>query len=280
MLTLDIPERYLGVAPIIVTSPTTRCGTTLLQRLLSASDNAFVYGEEVGNHFVTLTMWLGAVFGQLSKDGPVRDAAFQAALAGKLDDWSPNVSVPTAVMMRAWMDVYFQMPIALAEHGRSVGRPLWGFKWPAYPRDTIKALLNMMPRARVVYVYRDPFDALMSAKARRFVQSEEEIAQFSAEWAKNMRECSALKPDSRVLFLEYETFARDKEAGLRRLEAFTGARNIKRAIFDAKVNTFRGEVRDGRSPSQYIQPAPLTQAERAAVVSRAGPVMAEYYPAA
>ena len=39
---LDIPNAYLAAAPVIVTSPTTRCGTTLVQRLLCASDNAFV----------------------------------------------------------------------------------------------------------------------------------------------------------------------------------------------------------------------------------------------
>ena len=34
--------------PIIVTSPTIRSGTTLLQRLLCSSGNALVYGEECG----------------------------------------------------------------------------------------------------------------------------------------------------------------------------------------------------------------------------------------
>ena len=40
---INLPDRYLTAAPVIVTSPTTRCGTTLVQRLLCASDNAFVY---------------------------------------------------------------------------------------------------------------------------------------------------------------------------------------------------------------------------------------------
>jgi len=251
----------------------------LLQRLLSASDNAFLYGEEVGNHFATLTAWFGTVFAQLSKDGAARDAAFQQALAGELDHWSPNVNVPTAVMMKAWQDTYFQLPMALAEHGRSIGRPLWGFKWPAYTRDMIKAFLALMPHAKVVYVYRNPVDAAMSAKARRFVTTADEIAAFSSEWARNLDECSALAADGRVLFLKYETLVEDREAQTQRIEAFTGAANLRRGLFETKVNTFRGEARDGRSPTQYIEPLALTDAERDLVVSRAGATMAAHYPA-
>jgi hypothetical protein len=41
----SLPQGISKLAPIVISSPTTRSGTTLLQRLLCSSDNAIVYGE-------------------------------------------------------------------------------------------------------------------------------------------------------------------------------------------------------------------------------------------
>ncbi len=278
MVNLDIPEHYLNAAPIIITSPTTRCGTTVLQRLLTASDNAFIYGEEVGNHFVTLTTWFSIVFETLAKEGADRDLQFQEALSGKLNEWRPHLHVPTQIMLRAWIDTYFQLPLALAEFGRSIDRPIWGFKWPGYPRDTIRALLALMPRARVIYIYRNLIDVLMSAKARRFVKTDEDVAKYCSEWSINMDECHSLKSDERLLFLKYETLLEARDRQVRMIEDFARVSNIQRHVLDVKVNTYQGDEREGRSHSQYIEPAELTDADRAAVHRCAGVVLAQHYP--
>jgi hypothetical protein len=50
-------------------------------------------------------------------------------------------------------------------------------------------------------------------------------------------------------------------------------------VFDVKVNTFMGDEARGFSPTQYITPADLTEADRAAITAHAGPVMAALYAA-
>ncbi len=278
MATLSVPNRYLELAPIIVTSPTSRCGTTLVQRLITSSGDAFVYGEEVGHQIRTVTVWLIGLLRRFDETGPDVDRDFARALRGALTDWRPGLTAPADVMRSAWIQTYYQLPYTLAEHSREVGRPVWGFKLPGLDRDTLKALLSLMPRARVIYLIRNLADVLRSAKARRFVTSEDDVASFSAEWARNVRESIDLASDPRVLFLRYEDLVGQREAHLDLLQRFTGAGPPDRAAFDLRLNTFEGEETDGHSPTQYILPAELTEAEQAALMAKAGPVLTHLYP--
>ena len=278
MATLSVPDRYLNLSPLIITSPTARCGTTLVQRLLTASGNAVVYGEEVGHQIRTVTVWLIGLLRQFEETRLDADADFGRALAGALTDWRPGLTAPTDVMLGAWIETYYQLPFALAEFSRSVERPLWGFKIPTLDRDTLKALLLLMPRAKVIYVIRNLCDALKSAKARRFVVDEAGASRFCAEWAKNMREMIDLASDSRVLLVRYEDLLADRAGRVQLLERFTGARTLDAQVFDLKINTFRGAEADGHSPTQYIEPAELTETERRIVMAKAGPVLTHLYP--
>jgi hypothetical protein len=278
LATLDVPTRYLAAAaPIIVTSPTTRCGTTLVQRLLCASDNAFVYGEEIGAEFRALAALLSQQIHQFEQKQAALDDAFHLALAGALRDWRPGLTPPTAVLLKAWIDVFYQLPLALADYGQTIERPIWGFKWPGCPPDTLRTFQTLMPGARVVYVVRNIVDTLKSAKARRFVKSPPEAAAYCAEWARNLRGVASL-PADRLLVIRYEALMQERDAHLAALARFTGALHIRRSEFDIKVNTFEGDEADGHSPTQYIAPEPLTEADWAALRAEAGEAMAELYP--
>ena len=61
------------------------------------------------------------------------------------------------------------------------------------------------------------------------------------------------------------------------LEAFTGAIGIQARAFDTKVNTFAGHEADGYSPTQYIPPAPLTDADVASIRTHAGHILDQLY---
>jgi hypothetical protein len=265
---------------VIVTAPAPRCGTTLVQRLLSASDNGFIYGEEIGSQMKTLTTLFFAQLQMLEQRGPKLDADFADALAGNLKTWRPFLTAPAAVMQKGWTETYYQLPWALARHSEAVGRPVWGFKFPSYPREMISGLLSVLPRARVVYVFRSLPDVLASAKARRFVTTPEQTAEFCASWAKNLLETSELAQDQRLLFLKYEALLAQPAEHIQLLELFTGVTGIDASELDAKVNTFAGETGAGHSPTQYIAPAELTDQDLALIEEHAGAVMTGLYGAA
>ena len=275
---LEVPNLYLTLAPVIITAPTPRCGTTLVQRLLSASDNAFIYGEEVGHHIRTLTNFMMGLIKQFERDGPRYDAEFEQALAGTLADWRPGLMPPTTVLQNAWVHTYYQIPLALARFGASIGRPIWGFKGPDYLRDQIRAFLMLMPRGRVIYVVRRLEDVLASAKARRFVTDEESVATFCAAWATNLRDMLDLN-DDRVLLVRYEELLVSRHAHISALESFTGASGLRLEAFDTKVNTYLGDEAVGHSPTQYIAPAALTDGELRAIQRAAGPILESFYGA-
>lgn len=277
MTTFQIPSEYANVAPIIITSPTTRCGTTLVQRLLSMSSNGFIYGETNGNHFAILTEMFIGTLQYLDKSGDIVDADFQHALAGDLTDWRPGLMPPTAVMVETLAETFYGMPVTLARHAASVGRPVWGFKYPGFKRDTIKALLRIMPQCKVVYVFRNLFDTLKSAKARQFVKTDGDVRTYCAQWGKNMSEMAEMAENERILFVKYESLVEQRDEHIKLLEMFTGARELKPAAFDIKVNTFLGEKKDGHSPKQYIEPAKLTKTDRATVLEQAGAIMEHLY---
>jgi hypothetical protein len=276
--TYNRSEPLLAAAPIIITSPTTRCGTTLVQRLLCASDNAFVYGEEIGNQFRALAGLFVTQIRNCEVNGASMDDGFRLAMAGALNDWRPGLTPPAQTVIDAWTAAFYQLPITLHAFGATAGRPIWGFKWPGCPVEAIRTFLALMPQAKIIYVLRDPAGALASAKARRFVVSTEDAAHYCADWARNVKGFAAMADDSRMLILKYEDLVADRQRGVQTLSAFTGAQNIRRSEFDLKVNTFEGDEAQGHSPTQYIAPEPLTEADWAVLQAEAGDVMAELYP--
>jgi hypothetical protein len=277
MASLEVPNKYLALAPIIVTAPAARCGTTLVQRLLTASANGFIFGEEIGNQLRVLTNWMVGQMQYVERMGPSMDAEFASTLAGEHAAWRPGLMPPAQVLLKAWIETYYQVPFTLADHAASVGRPMWGYKYPAYSRDNLRAMLSLMPRAKVVYVFRSLYEALKSAKARRFVNTPQETVEFCGQWATNMSEVSELASDQRVLFLKYEDFVERREEHTRLLELFTGVAGMDPAVFEAKINTFRGAEAEGMAADGYIAPADLSAADRAVVVDKAGPVMQRLY---
>ncbi|HEY3811752.1 MAG TPA: sulfotransferase [Caulobacteraceae bacterium] len=280
MASLEVPNKYLALAPIVVTSPTARCGTTLVQRLLTASANGFVFGEEVGNQVRVLTSWFVGEMQRVDRSGAAMDEEFKQALEGRPADWRPGLLPPSSVLMKAWVETYYQLPSVLAQYADSIGRPMWGFKYPGLTRDAIKAQLQLMPRTKVVYVFRNLYDVLKSAKARRFVNTPEETVEFCAQWATNMNEIAPLVGDERIVFLKYEDFVGQRVEHIRFLEERLGVTGLDAGVFDAKINTFKGAETGGFSPSGYIEPAALSEQDRTTISETAGPVLERLYDAA
>jgi hypothetical protein len=262
----------------VVTSPTNRCGTTLVQRLITGSHNAFVYGEEIGQQLNSLTEQFLTVIRYCEINDQSLGDAFQRALSGTLEDWRPGLAPPAQVMLEAWVATYYQLPATLSNFGQTIGRPVWGFKLPAYPGASLRAMLLLMPRTQVVYVVRHPADALKSAKARKFVNTPEDAETFCRTWANNLREALAFRDDPRLLWIRYEDLVADKTASLARIGAFAGVEGMSTDTFALKVNTFAGAEADGHSPTQYIAPAPLTRGDIEAVDRHTGPLTRELYP--
>ena len=276
--TIEVPNKYLELGPLVITSPTTRCGTTLVLRLVTNSSNAFVYGEEIGRQIINLTDQMLFVLKYCEDNEADLNAAFCLAMNGALTDWRPELAPPPEVMIKAWVETYYQLPNLLDAFGKAVGRPTWGFKWPGLSMAVASALFSLMPRARMIYLTRHPTAALKSAKARRFVRTDREADAFCAQWASNLDAFLALREDPRVLWLRYEDLIADKARALDRIAAFAGIEGMQMAEFDVKVNTGDGPVDDGFSSTRYIAPAELTGDDLRALRTHTAALIARLYP--
>jgi hypothetical protein len=142
-------------APLLILAAGQRCGSTLVQRLLSSHPEVLIWGEHAGQlrEILAVGRRLGdwtAEHGEPGRQGYAR-SGHQSFMANMTPE---AVHIDDAV--RAFVEVLFAGPAA------ELGRPVWGFKEVRYGLDEAAALHRLFPDCRVVHIMRDPRDILRS----------------------------------------------------------------------------------------------------------------------
>ena len=248
--------------PLIITSPTHRSGTTLLQRLVCSSHSALIYGEQCANDlefFLNLYVFKVQEYTyQKQRFTQVQDAV----LDGKVNDWildlMPNVDgYLSALAHSAFAGITFCREEALRYQ-----RPVWGFKYPGWRPAFINLLRSILPKARVIFIQRDLEDCVKSAKAQNMLPSPQETRDFVQCWSEGVSYIASLANDPSVLSLKYEELVSAPAATLERLSEFTHLADIDATILSHKVNTWKGDEYVMQKPDGYQEPAELNEAEQ------------------
>lgn len=248
---------------LFVSSPTARCGTTLLQRLLTSSPDTVVFGEGVAAGLIELVAAL-ARKEQLLARADMHRIDLVRALGGE-QFWYPHLSSDPEGRTRLAAEALTRYLRFHETEAARCGRLRWGAKLPTVPVEMLATLRRIVPGAKILYVIRDLFAAARSAKARRFWRTQAELEQMAVTWRDAVIASESLRADPRVLIVDYEHLEQRGTSLLRELEAFTGCARLDPAVLFAKVNTFEGETEDGKHPAQYLAPAELDEAELALV---------------
>jgi hypothetical protein len=141
--------------PLLVLGAGLRCGSTLLQRLLSSHPDVLIWGEHAGQlqpvlaAIARMRMWA---------DTNGRRAREEFA-AGGYQSFMANLTPEPAQIdeaMRRFIQVLFVDP------ARELGRSVWGFKEVRYGLPEAQAFQRLFPKVRVIHVVRDPRDVLRS----------------------------------------------------------------------------------------------------------------------
>jgi hypothetical protein len=145
-------------APILVLGSGQRCGSTLVQRLLTSHPRVLIWGEHGGHlsDFIAMQDVLGQWDANVGVHG--RDAFAK----GGFDSWIANMlpgADALAEAARAYLLALFADPAA------ALGRPRWGFKEVRFGFAEAEALRAVFPALTVVHVTRDPRDVLISLEA-------------------------------------------------------------------------------------------------------------------
>jgi len=245
------PEFVSELEPLFVTAPVTRCGTTLLQRLICSAPNALLFGETVASDLETALSFSSARAFMYAAHRDELRGKLDGVLAGDVNRWLLDLTPHPEDYLKALRGEYEAPLIGARDSAAKHGRAVWGVKYPRWPAGMINLLRMMIPRSKWIYIHRDIVDCLRSAKARGELPYPGDAAAYAQEWATNLTFAMSLPRDERFLVIAYEELAQDSETFLRKIEVISGARPIDRAVLAHRVNDSEG----------YLPPVELTEAE-------------------
>ena len=233
-------------APVLILAAGQRCGSTLIQRLLSSHPAVLIWGEHAGQLRQILAAgrrlheW-AAEHGRLGRLGYER-AGHQSFMANLTPE---DVHIDEAV--RAFIETLFARP------AESLGRPVWGFKEVRYGLAEAIALHGLFPDCRVVHIVRDPRDVLRSldvwerAAGGGWPRSDTEIV--VSDWTRVAGSFWPLSADvpAWVLRVRYEDLTADPMRWRTRIAEHCGleADQLDTTVFDKRIHAagLRGRTR-------------------------------------
>jgi len=245
--------------PVFIWAPTQRCGTGLLQRLVTSSREVLVFGEE--RH---LTLELPAQMLHCARPMADQSALREKLASGDPSGWYVHVYPPAAAYQNTLIRNFRNLVTLYADSAQEHGFGRWGTKYPRFQVREALVLSKLLPEARHLFVYRDIVDVLKSVKARGWLPRPEASATYCTQWAQGIQSAlGTVRDNPRFHIIRYEDLTAQPEAHLTQLSRFLGVRGMDGAVFSHRPNTPQG---------QYTPPQPLTAAELAAVQPIAGSV--------
>ncbi|WP_214103796.1 sulfotransferase family protein [Acrocarpospora catenulata] len=141
--------------PLLVLSAGQRCGSTLLQRLLTSHPEVLIWGETGGQlgKILEAADQMGAWSENLGGQG--RTEFSQRSYQGWMANLLPDREQITEAIHQ-FVDLLFVEPAV------RLGRPIWGLKEVRYTLEDVRRFQMFYPRLAVIMVIRDPRDVLRS----------------------------------------------------------------------------------------------------------------------
>ncbi|GAA0408460.1 hypothetical protein Acor_71750 [Acrocarpospora corrugata] len=141
--------------PLLILSAGQRCGSTLLQRLLTSHPEVLIWGENGGQ----LGRVLEAADGMMSWSEELGVQGRAEFSQHSYQGWMANLTPDRDLILNAvrrFVDALYVEPAA------RLGRPIWGLKEVRYTLDDARRLQVIYPGLAVILLIRDPHDVLRS----------------------------------------------------------------------------------------------------------------------
>ncbi len=255
-------------SPVIIVGPTTRCGTTLLQRLLNSTRDYIIYGE----NFYMFDRFPAMIQGQ-HMDAEQKHQATKAVRETFLnsdDDFEGSSLFPDRFQYLAAVRAGFHHLVKFyADYSRDLGFESWGIKHQIFNAQGYAFLTKLLPEAYYICIYRDLYPVTRSAKARwpGDYPNLAAYTRFGQRWMENINAIHKLQPKHKLIF-KYENMVADTDGHIDQLQNFLGTDRINRAVMDRKINT-QPKVASGNQhhfvDPGYVKPADLEAAETTAL---------------
>ncbi len=260
-------EQFKAIAsdldPLVISAPTIRCGTTLLQRLLCSSSKALIYGELCAQDLEFFLNLYAFKSRQYQTRNDEVATALDNVLGGDVNNWIPTLMPDLAEYLKALGRGAFSAISYCRDYARSVGRPVWGFKCPGWNSATVRLMRTTMPGARFIFIDRELRDCLRSAKAhgKAFgaLYAKPEVEEFCRSWVENREYMLSLANEPAVLCLRFEELLREPLPTLARIAEFAGVDDMDSEVLSHRVNAWQSRDLVTSAKDGYLQPAELDE---------------------
>ena len=159
----DLAQYVQQLTPVFITAPTARNGVTLLQRLINSSKQMIVYGENT--NFMSVVPKLVHSSVQVHNE---RGAEFQEArkqfLEQTTEGWTSNLWPDPQPLMMVAFEAFYKSVLVYQQCSEKYGYQRWGIKNPLNEPQMIERLRILMPKARYLFIYRNPIDVIKFGK--------------------------------------------------------------------------------------------------------------------
>jgi hypothetical protein len=219
-------------APVLVLGSGQRCGSTLVQRLLSSHPDMFIWGEHEAQMAPLLELLETLQERERTAGREPREAYQRLGHQSFMANLMPDAAAITRAGRRFVTELF-------AEPARATGRHRWGFKETSYRLGHAEGLRALFPDLRVVHLTRDPRAVLMSldewertapgwdrASTRRALRDWVEVNE------------SLVDPPGWVASHRYEDVVAEPEAFTRELAAFVDLdhERLDRGVFEVRLH--------------------------------------------
>ncbi len=257
--------------PVFIVGPTTRCGSTLLQRLLNSTRDIIVYGENFYVFHDLPKMIGGLHVNNHRARAAIVKATMQHFMSSEEDFEATNLFPDLDEYLKVVRRSYYAHIAFYHDYTHDLGFRRWGMKLQMADPIGFQHLQMMLPDARYVCIYRDLYPVTKSAKSRwpDDYRNLRDYTNFGRRWKANTETMLASKAKHKLIF-RYEDFIAEPDRHIDELERFVGTNRIKRDVMNRKINRQPTAVHYGPLPTieetdVYVEPADLDAAETEAL---------------
>ncbi|WP_447007185.1 sulfotransferase family protein [Saccharothrix isguenensis] len=246
--------------PLLVLAAGQRCGSTLVQRILSSHPDVLIWGEHAGQLRTMLTA-VSRLHHWTRTDGErarveYARRGYQSFMANLVPD-ERHVDLA----LKALLTTLFAEPAA------ALSKSVWGFKEVRYGLPEASGIRAVFPGSRVVHLVRDPRDILRSLDVWErtggsWRRRDTEIA--IADWQRVAWSFLHVTPAEapHVLRVRYEDFVEDPRDHVRRIAEHCSLDpdDLDLAVLDRKIHTDGPQGEKKRAVSDWSALSPSLKA--------------------